>query len=412
MHGRIKSASIFFCLLLLGAALLSGFLFDLALDDRAYVQMRFAQNWFAGHGFVSDPAVIGTLAPWPSPMFGAFLTGANLLGVDLEAAALFANSLGFALLAILLHIIGVTYQRPFTSWFLPMILAWGPSVFFDLLLAQIDSPLAGLSWFLLSFPVRGWAAFLVLILVGFLIDYGIDLRIKDDELELGQTQIVRLIGLLIVVPVIVLQIYLMTQANQPPVAYAQAEEEVAVWLSEHSQKEAVIWGSPRLGYLANRPVLYTRSFALIDELPAFLAGVMVQSPDYFITDGSLLWDYITRTGWFENNYQLEKKINFSADSRESLILWSRKSIVQSFDRSLEPTLLTNEGLHFVRGEVSANQIQPGDSLNVLIEWSVDRPPTSTMQTIVRLESPQNQSVWAQQDLPMPRSLPSDWLRPG
>ena len=383
-----KKASLYFCLFLIAIALVLGFWANSALDNRAYVQLRFAQNILHHSNWASDPAVWDVRAPWPSPLLVGLNVLAGGLGFDLESATVLWQSLGYALLALLLHLIGRRTDRPFLAWTLPIIMALHPAVFFELLLAQLDQPLIGLNWFVLSFPLAGWLTFATLLIAGLTVDYLISKQLAQGAAELGQFELVSNLSGLLVLPVLVLQLYLIAQDVQRPQTFAVAEQAVANWLAENSPSDAVVWGAPRVGFLADRAILHTRPIDNVDALPAFLGGVMVQPPDYFVVDGSLSWDYLTRIGWFAENYWPIQRVVLTADSRSQLTIWQQKEgAVQIEAASIEPTFFTDEGLGFVAGTLSTNQVEPGDAINMHIYWEVERPPTATLQTIVRLESP-------------------------
>ncbi|MEM9777510.1 MAG: hypothetical protein AAF902_23230, partial [Chloroflexota bacterium] len=367
------------------------------------------QNLLEGNGWQSDPAVLGLWAPWPTPAFVSLAAGGASLGAGLEIVAVILRAAGFALLAVLLHTIAKQQKLALTAWGLPIILALNPTVFFRELLAQFTYPINAFEWFQLSFPLVGWFVFVLLFVIGYLIDSLITKQTEEGETGFNQAELAVRVGVILLLPLVSLQLYLLIQLNQRPVSYAQAEELTAVWLLENTPPGAILSASPRIGFLANRPVLRTHPADRVEQSPEFLKGVMVRSPHYFVADGSLSWNSLRRTGWLERNYRLAEQIDISNDSRSALTIWEHTGDILSFDRSVTPVLRSEEGLNYVRGSVSTNRIMPSEAVDVRVDWHVDRPPTATLQTIVRLQSPLDQVVWAQRDMRTPRSLPSDWL---
>lgn len=419
MSGRISFSSsrtsLYLCAFILAVSLFSGLLFaPTTLDDRAYVQLRHAQTWLNGAGWQSDPAVDDVVPPWPSPLYVLLLVGIKGLGFDLETGAIVLSALGFAVLSILLHMVAQKMRLPFTAWALPVVLALKPAVFFELLLAQFKAPWPGFDWVRLSFPLVGLLSFVILLLFGWVIDWLIERQVVQIEIEteVSRLQLVRQMGVLLILPILILQGWLLFQQREGTNLFLQTEAKAAEWLLENSAEDAVVFGSPRLAFLANRPRLHANAVNAVEDLPRFMHGVMVNAPDYFVTDGSLAWGYVVRTGWFADHYTLAENVPLTADSRSTLIIWQKKGAVPATQQLSAPKMLTQEGLNFVDGALSVNQIQPGEALNVRIDWQVERPPTATLQTIVRLESPLDQSVWAQRDMRMPRSVPADWLVAG
>ena len=238
------------------------------------------------------------------------------------------------------------------------------------------------------------------------------LQIKVTTIEranLKNSQLVLALLLLIGVPLsLVGGGYLWRQIQLRPTAQLTAEAEAAEWLKQSSPETAVVVGSSRLGRLSERTTLVFEG----DTLPESLNNYLLNPPDYFVTYQTLDWRYVTSTNWFEERYAIVKQVGIPNSSESPLTIWQKQPgrLVDTPSTAIDVT--SEDGLDLVSYSVSSRRIKPGDGIHVQLDWRVSRPPTETVQTIVRLVSPHDQVAWAQRDMPTPRSLPSDWLQTG
>ena len=197
------------------------------------------------------------------------------------------------------------------------------------------------------------------------------------------------------------------QLQLRPTAQLEAEAEAAAWLKQNSPESAVVVGSSRLGRLSERMVLAFEE----DALPQSLNDFLLNPPDYFVTSQTFDWSYVTRTGWFRERYAIVEQIEILDTTEGPLTIWQKQPGRLDDAPSIPLAVTTEDGLNLVSYAVSSRRIEPGDGIHVQLDWQVNRPPTETVQAIVRLVSPHDQVAWAQRDMPTPRSLPSDWLQP-
>ena len=86
-----------------------------------------------------------------------------------------------------------------------------------------------------------------------------------------------------------------------PVVHQALERQAGEWLRVHSEPTAVILGSERIGYLADRSAfVWDGEQGDQAELALLPESLSENPPDYCVSFKSLAWDRLMRTGWFQD----------------------------------------------------------------------------------------------------------------
>ncbi len=199
-----------------------------------------------------------------------------------------------------------------------------------------------------------------------------------------------------------------------PVVYRALEQQAGEWLSVHSEPTAVVLGSERIGYLADRAVLtWSEEQGEWASLPEFLSE---SSPDYCVSFKSVAWDRLMRTGWFQDGYVPLAVFESPYDAASPVTVWGRR--FRAFDwAGLEAQPLNvrlPDGAYWVGYKYQPERFQPGDTIRVTLfsQWMQPSSSRESFRPVVRLVSPHDSASWAQQWTVTARSVLTDSQRTG
>jgi len=392
--------------------------------DNAYIPLHIAQRLAHGQGltaFVSPPSLL-TL----SPLWLIILTVVAWLGVSLPMFALIAGTLGWSFTALL------SYQQLRSNQLTPVV-AFVP----------VGLLIGGLVVILTLGTVWGWGGGLVLLagmfttrqqqqgkLVTYLLLFLFHPLMliwliilwfwkKQRHLftfpSFGQMQLKQYTGFLL--PLCGLLFFLQGQwvwQQYPlrPIAYHALESEVAQWLQAHSQQDDALLGTVYLGFLANHPVRQWSGIAEEGELPALWQEIQTQPPTFIVSSRTTAWLHLTQTGWFQTYYQPIQDFANGVEALSPLTIW------HYYPTSLEEvpwqpaTITVENGLTLVSYRYAPMVVTSGEAIYVELNWQTTHPITQTLNSVVRVQSPNDSVGWAQQDAYTLRSVPAHWLETG
>ncbi|MEM7116575.1 MAG: hypothetical protein AAF614_29340 [Chloroflexota bacterium] len=272
---------------------------------------------------------------------------------------------------------------------------------------------------LVGSETAGWLATVVaLLLVGECVDVIVS-RIVDSQGEEGVPAKIGILGyglleigwVLGAVFVLLLPQVASLQERKlhRPIAQQRIEAQVASWLQQNSPAEATVWATPRLAFLADRPLLGERLPASPAALPTLLGDLDQATPHYIVSSQGVNWPFLTATGWFQTRYS--RALRFTTSTAEAMVWAYEESL---FDVGVERPLTTQtpNGINLISAQVAPQRIQPGDQLFVTLELQATQPVSNTFQTVVRVISPLDGIGWGQQVDIRPQSRPLDWWEPG
>lgn len=276
-------------------------------------------------------------------------------------------------------------------------------------------------WGVLSILSSGREAGAPAVLAAFLTGLGIDkvVRWLEPRSFLRISQPVVRVGLALIagLPVGMAQASSILQRHRlRPVIRHELEQRVGDWLRVHGEPMATVFGSERIGYLADRSAIpWDGSASDQVELARLLNALSDDPPDYCVSYNSLAWDHLSRTGWFRHGYEPLETFESPYDSASPLIIWGHRLGVvdQGEHRSLNVRL--PGGIDLVEYTYWPDRINPGDTVHVTLFLQATRPVTETFQAIVQMSLPRDAGDWMHWlhvDRYADRSVPVGWWQHG
>jgi hypothetical protein len=203
-----------------------------------------------------------------------------------------------------------------------------------------------------------------------------------------------------------------------PVVYQALEGQAADWLRTNSDRRATVVGSPRLGYLADRPApaLWLASRADPEPLADFLSAMGQDPPTYIVSSRTLGWDRVARTGWFQARYAPVLHFASPYDAASPLTIWGYQAspFDQGERRPLDVRLPGQAELIGV--QYWPERVEPrgslSDAIYVTLYWRAAHPIARAFQTVVQLVAPDSGQVWEQGRALTPQSVSVDDWQPG
>ncbi|MBN1431106.1 MAG: hypothetical protein JXB07_22240 [Anaerolineae bacterium] len=364
-------------------------------------------------------------------------------------------------LALLLLAFQWIYRRRFPLWlFLLLVLAmvgWGVMVFQQLVAPFSLSHLTQWAgdierivsesefyWLFLPFIVLGllgmapkarwmgvlWVAVLILrgseaagtmlgVLALFLAGCGIDWFIEwvraQNRFRLDRLTLT--VGLTFVVwlPLGVAQLSsLLADYSHRPVARVELEQQAGTWLYTNSEPTETVFGSERIGYLADRPTLpWNGERSDQAELARLLQTLNRNPPAYCVSFKSIGWDLLTRTDWFQEYYAPLQTFKAPHDATSPFVIWGYNASRFEMGEYQPLDMRLPDGVTLVGYRYWPDRVQPGDAIYVSLYLQAMDPVIDTFHTVVRVTSPWDGERWVQQDtIAPPISSLVDWWQRG
>jgi hypothetical protein len=194
-----------------------------------------------------------------------------------------------------------------------------------------------------------------------------------------------------------------------PVVRQELEGQAADWLRAHSEPRATVFGSRRVGYLADRPTLVWDGTAHDQEsLTSFLHVLTESPPEYCVSFRSLTWELLVATHSFQDGYEPLQQFESPYGGTSPLTIWGYR--LRAFDLGEHRPAPLNVHLpgdvDLVGYQYWPDRIQPGDTVSVTLFLRATRPVTESFYAVVRMISPSDGVTWAQ-DTIVPRSVLAD-----
>ena len=185
-----------------------------------------------------------------------------------------------------------------------------------------------------------------------------------------------------------------------PIVRQELEQRAGDWLRVHSKATEIVFGSERVGYLADRST-FSWDGGKSDQakLVSLLQALNETRPGYWVSFKSISWGHLMRTEWFQDSYVSLKKFESPYDAASPVTIWGYR--LRAFDSGKHRPLPLNVHLpgrvDLVGYRYWPDRIQPGDVVSVTLFLQATHPITESFQTIVRAISPNDGVAWAQQD---------------
>ena len=189
------------------------------------------------------------------------------------------------------------------------------------------------------------------------------------------------------------------------------EAQAATWLRENAAVEATLFAAPHLGYLAERTTIPEQVAHVTANNVADLHTMLIEEePDYIVSQQTLPWDYVIRSGWFKERYvQLQMFDNDYAPDGP-LTIWQNKP--SPFERAVhqEVDTVVADKFALVGYQFEPQVIHPGDDLSLTLDFQALQPVENGFMTSIHLVA-HDGLIWAYRDEPTPRSVPGAWWQP-
>jgi hypothetical protein len=167
-----------------------------------------------------------------------------------------------------------------------------------------------------------------------------------------------------------------------PVVRQELEGQAADWLRAHSEPTAMVFGSQRIGYLADRPT-FPREWDGSESDPAKLAAQVValnaDPPGYCISLRSIGWDRLVRTEWFQDGYMPLLRLKSPYDAASPLTIWGYR--FSGAPRAVGASFGDQVRLLSYR---VPDRVSPGAGFDVTLYWEPLRPPEENYTVFIHL----------------------------
>lgn len=182
----------------------------------------------------------------------------------------------------------------------------------------------------------------------------------------------------------------------------QIQRDLSAWVEVHSQPDESIMGR---WALADRPHIALPESNQMLQAPRWLSLMHLESPSFILTDGSVNWQLITDTDWFQSRYAI-------AYERPPYTLWRFQprpddtAAAQPFEVSI------NGQYRLTNAQIAPRTIQPNQSLYITLDFEATEPLSRTGQTILQVLSPLGGQPYANVDVQLPAASPLGWWEAG
>jgi hypothetical protein len=197
-----------------------------------------------------------------------------------------------------------------------------------------------------------------------------------------------------------------------PLERQSLEQQAGDWLRAHSEPTATVYGSGRVGYLANRRTLLwdgqgSDRAAVAEQLRVLNANW----PAYCVSFRSIGWDRLTRAGWFRDYYVPLRAFESPYDSTSPLVIWGYRFRGLDWGERQPLNVQLAGGVNWVGYSYAPDRIQPGDSVRMTVFLQATQPFTESYHVIAEVISPDDGANWARQMI-TPSSTLLGWWQEG
>jgi hypothetical protein len=281
----------------------------------------------------------------------------------------------------------------------------------------LDALLWGATAFLVGGPIAGAVmTTLVLFLTGLGVHWIIT-QIKARTLaHLNRITLAASVMLTAGLPLAIAQVSSLVQHYQlRPVVRYTLEAQAGEWLRTHSEPTATVFGSERLGYLADRAVFLWDGHADVSDIVPLLKALSENPPQHLVSFRDITWKYLTQTRWFQDTYTPVEKFSSPYEVTSPLTIWSRRPEALNVEERHPLNVRLPGDVNLIGYTLQTQHIQPGDTVDVTLFLQPTRPVTESLRPIVQMSIPQGSGDWQnwwQVDSTGDYSIPTDWWLPG
>lgn len=251
---------------------------------------------------------------------------------------------------------------------------------------------------------------LALFLTGLGIEQIAEWSAQHNLLRLDRLKSAASLAIIGMLPLTVAQATSMYQRYQlRSIAQQRVEQQAAAWLCTNSRPTATVFGSDRIGYLADRPTRqWDGGAGTPQDSMTMVENLATDPPDYCISLNSIPWDRLIRTSWFQDHYERLLEFSSAYDSTSPHVIWKYHS--SPFDqgeyRALDVRL--PDEVRWVGYRYWPDHIEPGKAVHVTLFLQTTQSIGDSVQAAVYITSPHDGATWAHRETVSRRSVLKDW----
>lgn len=280
----------------------------------------------------------------------------------------------------------------------------------------------GILWAAVSILTGGQMAHSMLVSLGlFLTGWGVEwvtewIRTRS-IVRLDRFTLVPGLALVVVLPLAVAQASSIVWRYQfRPVGLEGLERQAGDWLRTRTEPAATVLGSWHVGYLADRAIIPWDGADSDRVKMANLMSILVENPpDYCVSFGSIAWDHLMQTGWFQDGYQVLYRLESPYEPASPLTIWGHRGSAFDLGERKPLSVRLPGGGGLVGYKVWPDRISAGDAVYVTLFLRPTQPVTETYHTVVTMSIPDEAGdwmQWRQVDMWGRQTVPVDWWQTG
>ncbi len=233
---------------------------------------------------------------------------------------------------------------------------------------------------------------------------------RRDLLRLDRLRAAASLAIIGILPLTAAQATSMYQRYQlRPIAQQKMEQQAAAWLRANSRPTETLFGSERIGYLADRPARqWDGSAGTPQNSVTMVEALATNPPDYCVSLNSISWDRLTRTSWFQDHYERLLTLSSAYDSTSPHVVWKYRS--SPFDqgeyRALDVRL--SDEVKWMGYRYWPDHIEPGEAVHVTLFLQTTRAVGDAVRAAVHVTAPHDGTAWAHRETVSRRSVLKDW----
>lgn len=197
-----------------------------------------------------------------------------------------------------------------------------------------------------------------------------------------------------------------------PVVRQALEAQAGDWLRAHSEPAATVFGSERVGYLADRATIsWDGSESDQAELASHLQTLNRELPAYCVSFKSIAWQRVIQAGWFQDNYAPVQEFESPYEAASPFTVWKYRFSDVDWGERQPLDLRLPEGVKWVGYSCSPDRILPGGEVRVTFFMEATQPFTQPFNTVVEVISPLDGAAWARRVI-TPSEVLMEWWQAG
>jgi hypothetical protein len=193
-----------------------------------------------------------------------------------------------------------------------------------------------------------------------------------------------------------------------PVARQALEQQTGDWLRAHSEPTATIFGSHRIGYLADRVTIpWDGSDGNPTQSLLLVRALAENPPEYAVSLKSIAWDRLTRTSWFQDHYERLQEFASPFDASSPFVIWGYRSSPFDLGEHRPLNVRTPGEVDFLGYKYWPDRIEPGETVYVTLFLRATQSVSDSVRAVLRVTSPNDGVSWAQRSAITHRSVLED-----